>query len=277
MFVGRSAIQMAAIQQILGVRFFVGSVSEIVEKISRTGGVVVVPAAPAMVRLRYQNEQYRRALADADFAIADSGLMVLLWKILKRENVTRISGLAYLKHLIKEPSFREPGKTVFVLPREAAKEKTLAWSANENLEIAVEDCYVAPQYGPTVEDGQLLAVIDNRRPAHIIIGIGNGPQEKLGHFLRERLSYRPAIHCVGAALGFLTGDQAPIPGWADRFYLGWFSRLLAQPRIFIPRLARGLELPWLIWKYGENLPPLLAVKAAGSKQKTASLEKDSGD
>jgi exopolysaccharide biosynthesis WecB/TagA/CpsF family protein len=247
---------MGAIQQILGVPFFVGPIGEAVAKISRTGGVVVVPAAPAMVKLRYENEQYRRALAEADFAIADSGLMVLLWKILKRKNVTRISGLAYLKHLIKEPSFREPGKTVCVLPKEAAKEKTLAWSGNENLEIAVEDCYVAPRYGPTAEDRQLLAMIHNRRPAHIIIGIGNGPQEKLGHFLRGQLSYRPAIHCVGAALGFLTGDQVAIPDWVDRIFLGWFFRLLAQPRIFIPRLARALELPWLIWKYGKNLPPL---------------------
>jgi len=133
------------------------------------------------------------------------------------------------------------------------------------LQIAAEDCYVAPRYGPTAEDRQLLARIDNRRPAHIIIGIGNGPQEKLGHFLRERLSYRPVIHCIGAALGFLTGDQRPIPDWADRFYLGWFLRLLAQPRIFIPRLWSARKLPWLIWKYGENLPPLCKEKLARLK------------
>jgi len=33
-------------------------------------------------------------------------------------------------------------------------------------------------------------------------------------------------------------------------------RLLTQPRNFIPRLWNAHELPWLIWKYGENLPPL---------------------
>jgi UDP-N-acetyl-D-mannosaminuronic acid transferase (WecB/TagA/CpsF family) len=87
-----------------------------------------------------------------------------------------------------------------------------------------------------------------------MIAIGSGPQEKLGYYLRENLSYRPAIHCIGAALGFITGDQAAIPGWADRLYLGWLWRLIAQPTVFIPRLSRALELPWLIWKYGENLP-----------------------
>jgi UDP-N-acetyl-D-mannosaminuronic acid transferase (WecB/TagA/CpsF family) len=90
----------------------------------------------------------------------------------------------------------------------------------------------------------------------VLIAIGSGAQEKLGHYLRENLSYRPAIHCIGAALGFLTGDQIAIPDWADRAFLGWFWRLFAQPRTFVPRLSRGLELPWLLWKYGKSLPPM---------------------
>lgn len=50
-----------------------------------------------------------------------------------------------------------------------------------------------------------------------------------------------AIHCIGAALGFLTGDQVHIPNWADKVYLGWLLRSLAQPRVFIPAFsgARG--------------------------------------
>jgi hypothetical protein len=32
--------------------------------------------------------------------------------------------------------------------------------------------------------------------------------------------------------------------------------LIAQPRLFIPRLTRGFELPWLIARYGNALPPL---------------------
>jgi len=120
----------------------------------------------------------------------------------------------------------------------------------------MENFYIAPRYGMEIEDRNLLALIEQRRPAQVIVAIGSGAQEKLGHYLRENLSYRPAIHCIGAALGFITGDQSAIPDWADRFYLGWFYRLLAQPRIFIPRLSRASELPWLIWKYGEKLPPI---------------------
>jgi len=137
-------------------------------------------------------------------------------------------------------------------------EKTVRWLRANQFPSADVDLYIAPRYGATIQDRELLATIDHRRPAHVVIGIGSGPQEKLGHFLRHHLSYRPAIHCLGAALGFLTGDQIKIPGWADRFYLGWLLRLFAQPHIFIPRLTRVLELPWLIIKYGEKLPPLEA-------------------
>ena len=132
------------------------------------------------------------------------------------------------------------------------------WSCREVFAIKKENCYVAPWYGSEVEDRSLLALIEQHRRAHVIIAIGSGAQEKLGYYLREKLSYRPAIHCIGAALGFITGDQASIPKWADRLYLGWLWRLIAQPRIFIPRLSRALELPWLIWKYREKLPPIRA-------------------
>src|SRR5690242_900952 len=85
-------------RQILGVRFFVGSTPEAVRMGSR-GGLVVAPAAPSLVDLRYDSE-YRRALLQADLAITDSGLLVLLWCALMLERIPRVSGLAYLKQLL---------------------------------------------------------------------------------------------------------------------------------------------------------------------------------
>jgi N-acetylglucosaminyldiphosphoundecaprenol N-acetyl-beta-D-mannosaminyltransferase len=240
--------------QILGLRFFDGEVDDVVKFISNNGGVLVVPAAPALVRL--QNDAiYRDAMVAADLAIPDSGLMVLIWKVLQRKKLNRISGLAYLKRLAREPGFNE--KTFFVVPSERAQTKLLGWAEQENRRITPENCYVAPQYELSVQDAQLLEKVSNLRPVQIVIAIGNGPQEKLGIYLRDRLPYRPAIHCIGAALGFLTGDQVAIPDWADRFYLGWLFRLFAQPRVFVPRLFRALALPVLIIRFGASLPPLV--------------------
>jgi N-acetylglucosaminyldiphosphoundecaprenol N-acetyl-beta-D-mannosaminyltransferase len=242
-------------RQILGIRFFNGDVDEAVALMSQRGGFLVAPSGTCFARLR-GDETYRRALLAADLAIADSGLMVVLWRLLRRKNVQRISGLKYLKHLLGRLKGEGKTEVCWVLPNEHAQQKLFDWSRREAFSIGKENCYVAPRYGLEAEDRNLLAIIEQHRPAHVIIAIGSGAQERLGYYLRENLSYRPAIHCIGAALGFMTGDQAAIPDWADRLYLGWLCRLVEQPRVFIPRLSRALELPWLIWKYGEKLPPL---------------------
>ena len=244
--------------QILGIQFFNGNVEEVVRLMFQQSGLLVAPSGTCFARLR-EDEQYRRALVSADLAIADSGLMVVLWRLFRRENIERISGLTYLKHLLGKLRAQGDSKIVWVLPNARANDKLRDWSRREPFPVANENCYIAPQYGIEVSDEILLTLIEQRCPAHVIIAIGSAAQEKLGYYLRENLSYRPAIHCTGAALGFITGEQPAIPDWADRLYLGWLWRLVAQPRIFVPRLIRGFELPWLIAKYGENLPPMRAL------------------
>ena len=219
------------------------------------GGFLVAPSGTCFARLR-RDVAYREAMTHADLAIPDSGAMVLLWRILRGRKIRRISGLKYLQRLVARLLAENRGNVFWVLPTEAAHEKTARWLSANRFPFANADLYVAPRYGSIVEDRQLLAKIENQKPAQIIIGVGSGPQEKLGRYLRDHFTYRPAIHCIGGALGFLTGDQVAIPDWADRFYLGWLFRLVAQPGVFVPRLARALELPWLIWKYGEELPAI---------------------
>jgi N-acetylglucosaminyldiphosphoundecaprenol N-acetyl-beta-D-mannosaminyltransferase len=244
---------MISSRQILGIRFFNGDVEEAVALMCQGGGLLVAPSGTCFARLG-EDEMYRRAMLSADLAIADSGLMVLTWRLLRREKIQRISGLKYLKQLLTTLKREERAHLFWILPNDSARQKLLDCFRHEGFPVTIEDCHVAPRYGLQVEDRDLLALVEERRPAHIVIAIGSGPQEKLGHYLCENLSYRPAIHCTGAALGFITGDQTAIPDWADRLFLGWFLRLVARPRIFIPRLVRGFELPWLIWKYGKKMP-----------------------
>jgi len=248
---------MAAIETILGVKFFNGTVDEAVETMSNNGGVLVVPAAPMLVRLS-EDPDYRRALVSADMAIADSGAMVLLWKVFTGRSVERISGLKFLKRLVARITSHANERVLWVVPSKGAHEKTIAWLRKMNLTNSA-DFYVAPRYAGEVRDDALIAKIDSHPLAHVVIGVGGGVQEKLGLFLRENLRSRPAIHCIGAALAFLTGDQPPIPMWADRFYLGWLLRLLRQPRVFGPRYLSAFRLPLLILRYRDQLPPLREI------------------
>jgi len=251
---------MPGTHQILGLRFFDGDVDEAVALMFKQGGFLVAPSGTCFARLR-RDVTYREAMARADLVIPDSGAMVLLWRTFNGRKIKRISGLRYLQRLTARFFADKATNVLWVLPSEAAREKTVVWLRANQFPFADANLYIAPRYDrASVEDRELLAKIDTQRSEHVVIGVGSGPQEKLGYFLRDHLPYRPAIHCVGAALGFLTGDQVAIPDWADRYYLGWLLRLIAQPRVFVPRFMRALELPWLIIRYGKDLPPLRGMR-----------------
>src|SRR5438067_13846620 len=111
-------------KRMLGIDFFVGTAAEAVASISKYGGLLVAPAAPSFIALQ-DDPDYRRAIADADLAIADSGWAVLFWRLFQREKITRISGLAVFKALLETPEARLPGNLFFIFPSEKAKTKTL--------------------------------------------------------------------------------------------------------------------------------------------------------
>src|SRR5207249_5928875 len=100
----------------------------------------------------------------AELAIADSGLMVLTWRLLRREKIQRISGLKYLKQLLAKLKREENPRVFWILPSERARHKLLDYSRREAFPVKIEDCYVAPRYGSEVEDRNLLALVEARRP-----------------------------------------------------------------------------------------------------------------
>jgi N-acetylglucosaminyldiphosphoundecaprenol N-acetyl-beta-D-mannosaminyltransferase len=242
-------------EKILGVRFFCGSAAEAVEHFLHASGYMVVPASPALIKLRY-DEEYRRALQNADLALADSGLLVALWRIVTGRKLKKVSGIAYLRCLLERDDIRSAGNFFWVVSSEHAKAKAIQWLRERTFEIKAENVHVAPRGGGATKDHALLLGIEKQRAKNIVIALGAGTQEKLGLYLREYLLQRPNIHCVGAALGFLTGEERPIPEWAERCRLGWLFRLLAQPRMLLPRIGIAFVLAGMVLKHRSELPPL---------------------
>jgi UDP-N-acetyl-D-mannosaminuronic acid transferase (WecB/TagA/CpsF family) len=240
-------------QQILGIRFFVGS-AEAAVQIGLRGGLVVVPAAPALVELQ-NNEHYRAALQNADLVITDSGLMVLLWRILSGQKVPRVSGLKYLK-LLHEMKALQPSESVlWIMPNAAARDQNLAWLRSQGYAFTENDCYLAPHYPEgSIVDDTLVKMVGKRKPRHIVVCLGGGTQERLGLMLKRACDFKPSIHCIGAAIGFLTGNQVYIPAWADKFFLGWLFRCFSEPKKFVPRYWKACKLVPMMIRYRENPP-----------------------
>ncbi|WP_438482324.1 WecB/TagA/CpsF family glycosyltransferase [Oleiharenicola lentus] len=246
------------IHTILGIRFKVGPGPAVVDEACK-GGLIVVPSAPVLVDVAGVPAM-REAVLGADMAITDSGLMVLLWRVLKGKKLERVSGLEYLKLLLDRPEVKQSGAVFFVMPGTNARDRNLTWLKTQGFKTTERDCYLAPMYGEgALRDEALLTVLRERRPNHVVLCLGGGVQERLGYYLRNELAKDagvrvPSIHCIGAAIGFLSGDQVKIPNWVDFFYLGWLWRLASSPRKFWPRYWKALRLFGLMVRYRERVP-----------------------
>lgn len=241
-------------QKILGVDFFRGNAQETVERMKQ-GGLLVVPAAPALKDLP-TNAAYREALLNADTAITDSAFMVLIWNLISSQRVPRVSGLEYLKRLLKEPEVREPGNTLWIMASPKSAKTNIDWLRSQGIVLREEDIYMAPLYKGEIHDEALLARMQAHPYRHVIVTVGGGTQERLGLYLKRRLGYLPGIHCIGAAIAFLSGDQVHIPTWADKSGLGWLFRCISNPSAYVPRYWAARKLVWLMLRYRSQLPPL---------------------
>jgi N-acetylglucosaminyldiphosphoundecaprenol N-acetyl-beta-D-mannosaminyltransferase len=242
----------AEFRQILGVRFFVGGAQRAIDLLAK-GGLLVVPAAPALKNLS-RDLAYREALLQSDLAITDSSLMVMIWNFTQKDNIRRLSGLEYLSELLSRPEVRGIGGAFWIMAGQESATTNLAWLRQQGIEVLPEDVYLAPIYHGVIDDEPLLRAIRDRRPRHVIITLGGGTQERLGFYLKKNLHPLPAIHCIGAAIAFLSGDQVHIPMWADRLYLGWLFRCLSEPSRYVPRYWSARKLISLLLRYRERLP-----------------------
>jgi UDP-N-acetyl-D-mannosaminuronic acid transferase (WecB/TagA/CpsF family) len=240
--------------RILGVDFYNDHLDRALREAQEAGGLFLAPSGPGLAELG-KNPDYDRALQEADLNLIDSGYLALLWQRRTGQSLRRHSGLKFIKALIEDPEFKRNPKQLWVMPTAAQAEATAAYLQREGLTVGRDHFYEAPDYRkPPVTDETLLGKIRTFRPDYVILAIAGGKQEVLGHWLRGQLDYKPAIICIGAAIAFLSGQQANIPPWADRLYLGWLLRILADPKTFIPRYWKARKLKKLLHLHGENQP-----------------------
>ena len=226
--------------EVLGITFFNGETQEVVERL-KSGGLLVVPSGPGLATIN-DDKVYYQSLLDADIVIADSGFMVLIWKLFRWKKINRISGLEFLQFFFADKDVKS-SRFLLVNPREEEALANMNFLNSAGFSISPNDSYLAPLYDrESVIDPALLAKIEQLRPQYVLINLGGGIQEKLGAWIKKNLSYKPAIICTGAAIAFFTGHQANIPTWADRIYIGWLLRCFQNPKVFVPRYLGAFKL-----------------------------------
>jgi N-acetylglucosaminyldiphosphoundecaprenol N-acetyl-beta-D-mannosaminyltransferase len=133
-------------QQILGVRFFVGDAQGAIDEVSQHGGLVVVPAAPALKNLAV-DKGYREALLGGGFCHCRQRFHGAAVEFDRSQSHSKLSGLKYLRALIEEPDFRSLGNTFWVMPTAGSAQRNLRWLRQSGVNVANEDVYLAPSMG----------------------------------------------------------------------------------------------------------------------------------
>jgi UDP-N-acetyl-D-mannosaminuronic acid transferase (WecB/TagA/CpsF family) len=234
----------------LGIRFWNGHCEKLICDADALGGLFTCPSAPSLAEMRL-DPFLRRSYQASDWAVVDGGYVALILRHILRNPIERISGLQILQRLfgISYPKALpfEDRKILWVVPNPAEQTRIANYTASVGLDPKNQTYYQAPFYrqDQDYEDKELLGITKETQADWVILCIGGGRQEKLGFCLRNALQSEqftpngrkkgPVILCTGGAIAFLTGGQASIPSWADRFYLGWFYRIAQNPKVFLKR------------------------------------------
>ena len=219
-----------------GINFYTGTYYQIKKQFDK-GGVLVAPAASALANIDSDNI-YFSSLRNSDIAILDSGFFCILLRIFKFQKVNKLSGFLFLKNFLE--NYNNKDKILLINP--SKKSNYLNKKYLRSSKIYNFKSYSAPHYKKKIADHVLLSLVKKYKPRYIVINIGGGTQEPLAIYLRNNIKFKISIMCTGAAIAFMTGEQAPINKLIDKIYLGWLLRIVWNPKLYLGRILKSFKI-----------------------------------
>ena len=213
------------------------------------GGFMVVPSGPGLSTID-KDTKYWNALKGADFAIPDSGFMVILARFFFGLKIKKLSGPKFLRLFLKEEVLRTQGVLFSVDPSEKESAINNKYLTGIGITIKYSHHYSAPFYDKkNISDEKLIKILESLeiRPKFLLLNLGGGVQERLGFYIKNNLSFKVGIICTGAAIAFETGEQARLPRWVDELYLGWLARIIQSPKQFSLRFLKAFRLIYVFY------------------------------
>ncbi len=231
---------MGKIVRFHSIKFFDYSFKYIIKRLLKIGGYVVAPAASSLSDIRLKKNYYF-SLRNSDIAIFDSGFFCILLRVFRNSKVKKLSGYLFLKSLL---DYKYTKNYKFFLIDPSIKENKKNFNLLRTKGILNQKSYVSPIYNlSNFKDLKLINKINHFNPNFVIINLGGGIQEPLAYFIKQNSKNKNIIIlCTGAAIGFLTKEQAPISLFYDKYYLGWLIRLIYNPKSFFPRIVKSFKL-----------------------------------
>ena len=236
------------LDKLLDISFIDGDYHLAFSKLKK-GQFMVVPSGPGLSTID-KDEKYWNALKGADFAIPDSGLMIILARLFFNLKIKKLSGPKFLRLFLKEEVLKKQGVLFSVDPSHTESKLNNKYLNHLGIPIIAQQHYIAPFYNKkNISDQRLIEILESLkvRPRFLLLNLGGGVQERLGFYIKKKLSYKIGIICTGAAIAFETGQQARLPKWLDDLYLGWLVRILQNPKQFSKRYFNAFRLVYVFY------------------------------
>ncbi len=196
---------------------------------SGSGGAVFTPNVDHVV-LAEEDEDFRRAYADVDLAVADGMPIVWASHMLGVKVPGKISGADLVPRLLERAEAK--GWRVYLLGgADGVAAKACERLSAKHPRLSVVG-FASPQIDmsePTSERRQIIEDVKAAAPDIVLVGLGAPKQELFIHEVVHAL--RPAVLLgIGASLDFLAGTVRRAPPWISAAGLEWAYRLASEPR-----------------------------------------------
>jgi exopolysaccharide biosynthesis WecB/TagA/CpsF family protein len=186
-----------------------------------------------------------RALADASIVVPDGTPTVWVGRMQNHAAMDHVTGPALMGEIFKRGEFARYTHFFY------GGKDGVAGELAANMLRQFPWAHIVGTYTPpfreltSTEESDLIAIIKERKPDIIWIGISTPRQDLFMHRMLPRLETR-MMFGVGAAFDFHSGHIKECPPWIKRAGLHWLHRLLQDPMRLWRRNLANMPFLWHI-------------------------------
>lgn len=198
---------------------------ELARRVRERRSITVLFANAAKLVWARRDPQLRRALAQADFVLADGQPLAWVARLLGFPLPERIAGIDLMEDTLRLAA--QQAWRVFFL---GTSEDTLRQALASILERYPELKIAGAHHGffPVEETSRVLEEINASRADVLLVALGS-PQKELWLAQHAAKLDVPVRQAVGGSLEILAGHRRRAPRWMQRVGLEWLYRLLQDP------------------------------------------------
>lgn len=239
------------VMPVLDVNFVVSNIDEVADFINKNfqklrGKYIAVAGCHSLIEA-YDNPEFKNILNSAALALPDGRSISLAQRKKGASQAKQILGPGIFEKLMRNKEGRQLKHFFY-----GSTEKTLEL-LKQKLPVKYPNAKIVGYYSPPFrpltpeEDRNIIKMLKNSHADIIWVGLGSPKQERWMYAHKGKVN--SLMLGIGGVFDFEAGNVKVPPAWINKLYLGWFFRMVQEPkRLFMRSLKTVTKFLWLIPK-----------------------------